>query len=317
MQLSRAFDCVIVGFLLNAGVLLAQTYPNKSIRIVTSEPGGGLDLSARLIGQGLSANMGQPVVVDNRPSGVIPGEIISKAQPDGYSLLITGSAFWLLPLMQDTPYDPIKDFAPITLAIRSPTILVVHPSVPVKSVSELITMAKAKPGSLNYASSAPGGSSHLAGELFKAMAGVEIVRIAYKGNGPAVNDLLAGQVQMMFSNAGGATQHVKSGRLRALAVTSARPSELLPGLPTVAASLPGYVAETVYGVFAPARTPTTITQRLNDEIVALLKKAEFKDKFFNAGVETVGTTRQQLADAMRHEIASMGKVIREVGIRSQ
>src|SRR4051812_16130180 len=197
-------------------------YPSRPIRIVTSEIGGGLDFVARLVSQALTPNLGQQVIVDNRPSGVFTGSIVSKASPDGYTLLFNGSSFWMLPFLQrNVPYDPVKDFAPITLATSSPLMLVVHPALPVKSVKELIALAKAKPGELNYSSSSAGTPQHIAAELFKSMAGVNVVRVPYKGAGPAIVALVAGEVQMTFSSAGAAVPRIKSGRLRALAVASA------------------------------------------------------------------------------------------------
>ena len=194
-----------------ASSLAAQgdRYPTKPIRIVTSEVGGGLDFVARLVAASLSATMGQQVIVDNRPSGVFSGSIVSKATPDGYTLLFNGSSFWMLPFLQaGVPYDPVKDFAPITLATNSPLLLVVHPGVPVKSVQELVALAKAKPGALNYSSSSAGTPQHIAAELFKNMTGTDIVRITYKGAGPAMLAVAAGEVQMTFSSAGAAVPHI-------------------------------------------------------------------------------------------------------------
>ena len=300
-----------------AGTTPAQTYPYKPVRIVTSEVGGSADFQSRLIGHGIAAALGQQVIVENRGGGVIPGDTVAKALPDGYTLLYTGSAHWLLPLMRDNvPYDPVKDFAPITLPVRAPNLLVVHPSVPAQSVRELIALAKAKPGALNYGSGAPGSSSHLAPELFKAMAGVDIVHIPYKGTGPAINDLLGGQLQMMFPNAAAVMPHVKAGRLRALGVSSAQPSPLAPGVPTVSAGLPGFESVSNLGIFAPARTPAAVIRRLNQEVVRYLQTAEAKERMLNAGVETVGSTPEQLAAVVNAEMARMGRIIKSVGIRA-
>ncbi len=294
-----------------------QSYPSKPIRIIVGGSGGGSDIAARLIAQGLTASMGQQVVVENRPSGVIPGEVLAKAQPDGYTIGYSGNTLWILPLLQKVPYDPIKDFAPITLPVSTPSLLVVHPSVPVKSVRELIALAKAKPGDLNYGTSM-GSSGHLATELFRSMAGIEIVRINYKGPGAALNDLIAGQLHFTFSTAGTVAPHFSSGRLRALAVTSAQPSALIPGLPTVAASgLPGYEFVSISGIFAPARTPAALIARLNREIVRFLNLAETKERFSQSGVEVVGSSPEYLGAAVKSEMARMGKVIREAGLRSE
>jgi tripartite-type tricarboxylate transporter receptor subunit TctC len=302
---------------LGAGIVFGQKYPNKPIRIVASAAGGSGDFAARLIAQGLSGALSQQVVVDNR-GGVIPGEIVSKAPPDGYTLLIDAASFWIGPLLQETPYDPVKDFAPVTLTDSAPNVLVVNPSLPVKSVKELIALAKARPGELNYGSSSTGSTPHLAAELFNMMAGVKIVRVPFKGSGPAVISLLGGQVQLMFATAGSVAPHVKSGRLRALAVASLQPSALAPGLPTIAASgVPGYEAVAFEGMFAPAKTPVAIIDRLNQEIVRVLNRAEVKERFFNAGVETVGSTPEEFAAAIKSNVAKWGKLIKDAGIRDE
>jgi tripartite-type tricarboxylate transporter receptor subunit TctC len=243
---------------------------------------------------------------------------VSKAPPDGYTLLIDAASFWIGPLLQETPYDPVKDFAPVTLTDSAPNVLVVNPSLPVKSVKELIALAKARPGELNYGSSSTGSTPHLAAELFNMMAGVKIVRVPFKGSGPAVISLLGGQVQLMFATAGSVAPHVKSGRLRALAVASLQPSALAPGLPTIAASgVPGYEAVAFEGMFAPAKTPVAIIDRLNQEIVRVLNRAEVKERFFNAGVETVGSTPEEFAAAIKSNVAKWGKLIKDAGIRDE
>ncbi|MSQ73700.1 MAG: tripartite tricarboxylate transporter substrate binding protein [Betaproteobacteria bacterium] len=303
--------------MLCAGPVSAQNYPGKPIRIVTTGAGGGSDFMARLVAQGMSEALGQPVIIENRSSGVIPGEIVSRAQPDGYTLLATGSTLWIGPLLEKTHYDAMKNFSPISLTTSSPHILVVPPSLTAKSVSELIDLAKSRPGNLNYASNASGSSAHLAGELFKSMARVNIVRVPYKGGAPAINDLLGGQVQMMFAPIIPVVPHVKTGKLRALAVTSALPSALAPGLPTVAASgLPGYESGTTLAMLAPAGTPLTIIDRLNLEMVRALNKVDVREKFLNSGVEVVGSSPQQLAESMKAEIARLGRVIRDAAIHA-
>jgi tripartite-type tricarboxylate transporter receptor subunit TctC len=290
----------------------------RPIRLVTSEAGGGNDIQARLIAQGLSMRLGQRVVVDNRPSGVIPGEIVSKAAPDGYTLLLYNNTLWIGTLLQKTPYDAVKDLSPVAWISSTPNVLVVNSALPVKSVAELIALAKAKPGELNYASSGTGASNHLAGELFKVMSGIDIVRIAYKGAAQGLNDLIGGRVQLMFPTSVAATPYVKSGQVRALAVTSAEPSALAPGLPTMAAAaLPGYESIAIYGVFAPARTPPAIIRKLNAEIVRVLNAPDLKERFFNIGMEPVGGSPEQLAATIRSEMARIAKVIKEAGIRSE
>jgi tripartite-type tricarboxylate transporter receptor subunit TctC len=302
-----------------AGAVSAQDFPSKPIRIITTGIGSVADTASRLIAPGLASGLGQQVIVDNRAAGVMPGAAVSKAQPDGYTLLLYGNPHWLAPFMlENVPYDPVKDFAPITLAIKTPTILVVHPSVPVKSVNDLIALAKAKPGLLNYGSAAIGSSSYLAAELFKTMAGVNIVFISYKATAAVMTDLIGGQLHMAFATAGSAMPHVKSGRLRAVAVTSAQPTALAPGLPAIAASgLPGYEVVSSQAVFAPAGTPASIINRLNSEIVRVLNGADIKEKFFNLGVETVGDSPQECAAAIKAEMAKMGKLIKKTGIHGQ
>jgi tripartite-type tricarboxylate transporter receptor subunit TctC len=295
----------------------AQNYPTKPIRIITSEPGGGNDFASRVIGQQLSDLMGQPVIIDNR-AGILGVEAEAKAPPDGYTLLLNGGIIWVEPLLREnTPWDALRDFAPVTLAASSPNILVVHPSVPVRTAQELIALAKSKPGQLNYASGATGTSAHIAAEMFKSMAGVDIARVPYKGTGPAVNDMVAGQVQVMFATSASVAPLIKSGRLRALAVTSAQPSALMPGLPTVAdAGLAGYVEATQYAILAPAKTPDAVIRTLNQNIVRVLARADVRDKLLNAGQEVVGSTPEQLGAVIRSEISALSKVIREAHIRA-
>ena len=297
----------------------AQTYPNKPIRVLAPEAGGGVDFVARVIARELSANMGQQVVIDNRggAGGIIAGDTVVKSAPDGYTLLFWGPAMYLLPYLRErVPFDTAKDLTPVTLAVTTPNVLVVHPSLPVKSVRELITLAKAKPGALSDAGANTGSSAHLTAELFKAMAGVNIVRVPFRGVGPALSALIAGQVQLMFPSAGSIAPHVKSGRLRALAVTSAQPSALTPGLPTVAAAgVPGYESVAVFGIMAPAATPVDIITRLQREVARAVANPEVKKRFLDAGVEPVGSTPEEYAATIRREQVKWGKLIRELGIK--
>jgi len=297
----------------------AQNFPAKPIRIVTNEAGAGLDFSARLIAQGLSEKFKQQVIVDNRggAGGIIAGEMVARAAPDGYTLIFFSNGLWTVPLMQKAPFDPLRDFAPVTLALTSPSVLVAHPSLPVKSVKELLTLAKARPGDLDYASGGNGAPTHLAAELFKLMASVDLVHIPFKGSGPALNALLGGQAQVMFTVANGGLPHVKSGRLRALAVTSAQPSALLPGLQTIAAAgVPGYEAVTMQALFAPARTPDAIIQLLNQETMRVIQSAELREKFFNGASEVVGSTPEQLRAAVAADMGKLEKVIKAAGIKA-
>ena len=298
-----------------ASAATGQIYPTKPIRVVTADPGGSNDFLARLLAQGLSPVLGQQVIVDNRASALV-APIVAQATPDGYSLLITTGIVWVRPFLQAAQYDPVKDFAPITIAVSSPNILVVHPSAAVGSVKELIALAKAKPGTLNYGSGATGSASHLAAELFKSLAQVDIVRVPYKGAGPAVNGLIAGQVHVMFATASSVVPHIKSGRLKALGVTSAQPSALLPELaPVSAAGLPGYEAASVIGVFTPAKTPAAIVERLHREIAKTLNQPDARARLNNAGMEVLASSPAQSAAMIAADMTRMEKLIKHAGIR--
>ncbi len=316
---SLAFFVLLFGtFVAGARTASGQNYPDKPIRLITAGAGGGVDFSARLIAQGVSASLGQPVIVDNRGgSPIIPAQLVSKAPPDGYTLIFYSNGLWLLPLIQkNVPYDPARDFTPITMATSSPNILVVHPSLPVTSVKNLIAIAKARPGELNYGASPVGSAIHLSAELFNSKAGIKTTLIPYKGVADALSALMSGEVQLMFPAAGSAMPLLKSGRLRALAVTSKLPSALAPGLPTMeAAGLPGFDVGVAYGIFAPVGTPEVIISRLNQAIVQALKPAEARQKLLSAGLEVVGSSPEQFLDAIKTEILIMGKVIRDAGIR--
>ena len=300
-------------------IAVGQEYPTKPIRILVSEPGGAGDFAARLIAPPLGLSLGQQLIADNRPGAFTSGRLAANATPDGYTLLFVASNLWLQPFLRDNvPFDPVKSFSPVALVTTSPLIVVVHPSLAVNSVKELIAFAKAKPGVLNYGSGNTASSSHLGPELFKSMTGVNIVRVPYKGAGPALNGLLAGEVQMMIVSAGASMPHVKSGKLRSLAVTSAQPSALLPGLPTVAQSgLTGYEFAQTLGVLAPAKTPAPIINRLNREIVRVIHQPDVKQKFFVAGVEPVGSTPAEFGAMIKSDMVRLGKVIRDAGIREE
>jgi tripartite-type tricarboxylate transporter receptor subunit TctC len=309
---------VTVQVICATGFASAQIYPGKPVRMVATEAGGASDLAARLVAQGLTRNFGQQVIVDNRGGSIIiPAQFVAKAPPDGYTLLFFTDSIWVLPFLQDNvPVDPLRDFSPIILVGSAPTLVVVHPSLPVTSVQELIALVKAKPGVLNYSSGAGGGVNHLAPELFKAMAGVNITRIPYKGAAPALNSVVAGESQLMFTPVSSGMPHVKSGKLRALAVTSAQPTSLAPGLPTVSASgVPGYEAALLLTVMAPAKTPAALINRLNAEVGRVINEPEVKEKFLASGFEIIGSTPEQLAAIMKTNIAKWGKVIKDAGIR--
>jgi len=307
-------------FVLCAAVAHGQTFPNKPIRIVIPyPPGGGTDIVMRAVGPRLTERLGQPVVIDNRggATGTIGSEAVAHAAPDGYTLLAhTNAGITILPhLNKALPYDPIRDFAPVTLAASSPYLLVVHPKLPAASVAQFIALAKARPGEMNYASSGNGASTHLAGLLFCQMAGVKMVHIPYKGSGPATNDLLAGQVQSRFSSIPPVLQHVRSSRLRAIGVTSAKRFSLLPDIPTVADTLPGFEVDSWYGVFAPAGTPAAIVNKLNAEFAAALKSPEVKALLATDGSEVVASSPQRFAEIIRAEYARWAPVVKESGAK--
>ena len=305
--------------LLAAGEAPGQNFPARTVRIVTSEPGSSSDFIARLIAQGITGSLGRPVIVENRGGGMLAGDVVLRAAPDGHTLLLNGSSLWLAPFMRENvAYDPVRDYVPVTLAASAPNILVVHPSLPVDSVKALVALARARPGELNYGSGSTGAPSHLSAELFKALANVNILRIPYKGSGPTINALMAGQVQLMFISPTSVAPLVKSGKLRALAVSAAQPSPLAPGLPTIAAAgLPGYESASTFGILAPANTPPAIITRLNREMTQSLSKADAKERLFLAGVEGVAGTSDEFAAAMKSDMAKWGKLIRDAGIRGE
>ena len=295
----------------------AQKYPTKPIRIITNEAGGPGDIIVRMMQPSLNSNLGQPVVIDNRPL-IVAGEIVANALPDGYTVAVYGGTLWLGPLLQSVRYDPVRDFAPVTMVSRTPAVVLVHPSVPVSSIKELIALAKAKPGVLNYGSGASGSLSHLAVELLKSMAGVNIVRIPYKGAGPAANALIAGEVQVMLAATNVAVPNIKAGRVRPLAVSTAQRSALIPELPTVAETgLPGYEASSVFAMVTTAKTPAVVINRLNQAVAAVVSRADIKERFLISGAEAISSTPEELAVMIKSEMTRMGKVIKDAGIRAE
>ncbi|MEO8442970.1 MAG: tripartite tricarboxylate transporter substrate binding protein [Betaproteobacteria bacterium] len=296
---------------------MAADYPVKPVRIVVGyPPGGPTDMIARTVAQKLAAAYGQQVIVDNRPgaSGMIGAELVVKAPPDGYTLLTVPITFAVIPSMfPKMPYDTEKDLAPVALVAAAPFILVVHPTLPVKTVKDLIALAKSQPGQINYASASTGGMPHLAGELFNMMAGVKLTHIPYKGAAPATIDLLAGQVSLMFNNMLSAMPHVKSGKLRAVAVTSAKRSGAVPELPTVAETIKGFEASGWYGAFAPAATPREIITRLNGEINRAMRQPDVAQRFAGDGVEAVTMTPAEFGAYLHSEMIKWGKVVKISG----
>ena len=304
-----------------SGIACAQDYPAKPIRfILPFPPGGGTDTLARIVGQKLGENLSQTMVLDNRPGAGanIGAEIGAHAVPDGYTLTMGNVAHAINMTLYAKPgYDLARDFAPITLLASTPNILVVHPSVAAKSVQELIALAKARPGQLNYASSGSGSSAHLAGELFKSLAGVNFTHVPYKGGGPAVTSLVGGETVVGFATAPSVLQQIKAGRLRGLAVTTLKRTPAAPELPTIAESgVPNYDANTWYGALAPARTAAPIVTRLHAEFVKIMRSPDILERIAVLGYEASTTTPQEFAAYIKAEIAKWGKVVKAAGIRA-
>jgi tripartite-type tricarboxylate transporter receptor subunit TctC len=301
---------------------LAQSYPTKPIRlIVPSSPGGGTDITARIIAPDLSKLLGQQVVVENRAGAgtMIGGEVVAKAPPDGYTLLMCVSTLAINPaIYKKVPYDALRDFAPVTQAVTLPNVIVGHPSLPARNVKELVALARARPGQLNFSSAGVGTSPHLSVELFLVMTKTQMTHIPYKGSGPAATDLIAGQVQVMAPNMLTAYPHIKSGRMRAYGVTSSKRSAGAPEIPTIAeAGVPGYEAVQWYGVLAPANTPRAIVTRLHADISKILQQPNVKELLGKDGAEPVGNTPEQFAAFIKTETAKWAKVVRDAGIQPE
>jgi tripartite-type tricarboxylate transporter receptor subunit TctC len=300
---------------------IAQEYPSKPLRFIAPNlPGGPTDILARLIGQKLTESMGQPVIVENRAGagGNIGTEIAAKSPPDGYTLVTGNNAtFGANPsLYKRLGFDPIKDFTPVIFVATQPNILVVHPLLPAKNVKELIALAKARPGELNYSGSGVGAAAHLAAELFKNMTGTNIVHISYKSAAPAITDLIGGQTQLMFATALSVTPHIKANQVRALAVTTAKRSRLYADLPTIAeAGVPGFEATTWHGVLVAAGTPAPIVERLNSEINRMLQIPDVREKLTALGAEIVGGSSKEFADHIRREIPKWAKVVKSINVQ--
>ena len=299
---------------------LAQVYPSKPIRfVVPYPPGGPTDILGRAVAQALTESLGQTVVVENKPgaSGMIGAEQVAKAAPDGYTLLVNASIHVINPSLFSKPtFDAMQDFAPVTQIASVPLILVVGQPVPANSVKELIALAKANPGKLSFASSSVGAAPHLAGELLKRMAGIDIVHVPYKGSGPATTDLIGGHVTMMIDSMPSSIAHVKSGKLKVLGVSTAKRTPALPDTPTIAESgLPGFDIATWYGVWAPAKTPKEIVSRMSSEIAKGLKRADMKERLAGLGAEGVGSTPAEFAAYCESEFRRWAKVVKDSGAK--
>jgi tripartite-type tricarboxylate transporter receptor subunit TctC len=307
--------CSAAAMLFCAGFVYAQAYPNKLVRIVTSSPGNLSDTMARIVAQQLAKSLGQQVIVENHPGSIIPVELVAKAAPDGYTLLFVSDSFIGAPFMLEKRYDPLKDFSPVSLVALAPSILVVNAALPVRTVRDLIALAKSRPNPLNYGSSTNGSTSHTAMELFKVMAGVNMVRVPYRGNAEAISAAIAGEVQVLIQTVPLALPHIRSGKLKALAVTSAQPSPLVPELPTVAETLPGYEAQSLLGLVAPANTPIAIVSRLNQEIAKMLQSAEVKERLSTLGAQPVGNSPEQFAGVLNAAVNRLANIIKQTGLK--
>ena len=322
MKLFARAACLLLLALAAATGCAQQAYPTKTIRYVVPFPAGGpLDIVARALGQELTKSLGQPVIIDNRPGagGNIGADFVAKSPPDGHTILMGAVSTHAInvTLYSKLPYDPIRDFAPVTLITSVPNVLVVHPSIPARNVQDLIGVARAHPRQLNFASGSTGSAGHLAGELFKTMAHVDMVHVPYKGAAPAVVDLIGGHVSLMFDNLASALPNIKAGRVRALAVTTLKRSPMVPELPTISESgLRGFDVSTWFGVFAPAGTPNEIVNRLYGEITRVLRTPEMKDRLAILGAEPVGSRPEEFAAFVKAEIPKYAKVIRASGARA-
>lgn len=325
MNAARRSALLLISSLILAGAGGAQEssgYPSRPIRMVVPyPPGGGTDIVARTIAEPLADALGQPVVIDNRggAAGILGTDIVAKSAPDGYTILLTLSSHTINPrLYAKLPFDVEKDFAPISLVALIPQILVANPSLPANNIRELIALAKAEPGKLNYASVGTGSPGHIAGELFKLRTGVDMVHVPYKGGGPAVTDTLGGQVQLLFVSLPAALQHVRAGRLKALAVTSERRSEAAPEVPTIAESgVPDCVVNSWYGALAPAKTPPSIVARLQAAFARVLSMPKVKEKLFEQGAEASPSTSAEFDRRIRDELKQWEYVIREAKIKAE
>lgn len=321
MRLSRLFTAPLLALMLCATIAQAQNYPAKPVRLVVPfPPGGGTDIIARTLGDRMAADLGQPVIIDNRPGAgtMIGDDNVAKSAPDGYSLLIATFAHAVNPSLQaKVPFNTEKDFAPVALVGRSPNVLVVNPSKPFKSVADVLAFAKANPGKLTFGSFGNGTSAHLAGELFKNLAKVDMVHVPYKGSAPALTDLLGGQIDMMFTTVASVAQYIKSNRLRPLALTSAQRSAAYPGLPTIAeAGVPGYAAESWYGIYVPAGTPAPIINRLNQSVHAAVRTEAFKSRIEEEGLVVSSGPPEELTQYVKAEEVRWAKVVKEANIKA-
>lgn len=324
--------CMVASFVLTVGVSSAQTpraaadatkYPSRLVRMqVGFTAGGAVDVSGRLVAQKLTEALGQSVIVENRPGadGIVAGEFVAKSPPDGHTLAYVSAGHTMNPALRPNsmPYHAVRDFAPVSMVANGAQTLVVNPTLPVRSVKQLVALAKARPGQINFASSGAGGPTHLAGELLKSLTGINIVHVPYKGGGQVVNDVIAGQCEMTFIGAPASLPHVRSGRLRLLAVTTAKRLSMLPDVPTVAESgYPGFDVSASYSVLAPAGTPPAIISRLHGELVKVANLPDIRERFASLGIEPVGNTPEQLTAYMQADLARWIKLVQDIGLKAE
>jgi tripartite-type tricarboxylate transporter receptor subunit TctC len=289
-------------------------YPSRPVRIVTATPGGGNDFLARIISPTLGNAIGQQVIVENRPSRLVGG-MVARSTPDGYTLVVGGSTMQYTPLMEKMDYDVLRDFTPISLLERSPNVLVVTPALKVNTVSELIALARAKPGVLNFGTGTSGAALHVAAELFMTATNTKLTRVPYKATGPAILGLLTGEVHMVFATAGSVVPLLKDGKIKALGVTSAKPSPLVPGMPTIAQQgVPGYSLETIGFILAPIKTPQAIIRLLNQHVVKIMQQPDVKDRLAAGGSDAAWSTPEELGKMMREEDARMRALFKQLGL---
>ncbi|HZN27666.1 MAG TPA: tripartite tricarboxylate transporter substrate binding protein [Burkholderiales bacterium] len=310
----RAVATLLAVTLASIALSHAQDYPARPVRIVTASPGGGNDYLARIVAPPLGTALGQQVIVDNRASRLVGG-IVARATPDGYTLLVGGSTTQFVPLMEKSDYDVLTDFAPITQLERSPNVLVVHPSLKVNTVGELVALARAKPGALLYGTGGTGGSLHLAGEMFMLATNVKLSRVPYKSTGPALLGLLTNEVHLVFATPGGTMSHIREGKMKALAVTSAKPFPLIPGVPTLASQgLKDYDLDTIGFIMTPAKTPPRLIALLHKHIVQIMHQPDVKERLAGGGSEAVTSTPEQLMATLRADDARMRKLFKQIGL---
>ena len=320
MKITLAWITLTLTAALFCGIAVAQPYPARAVRVIVPfAPGGGTDILVRTIAPKLSEALGQQLVIDNRAGGgsTIGSELAAKSPPDGYTLLAVDTSFATNPsLYSKLPYDSTRDFAPVSLLAAAPVILIVHPSVPVKNVKEFVALAKAKPGQLNFASGGPGSSTHLGGELLKMVANIDLVHIPYKGTGPAVADVLGGQVVMMFAGISSVKQHVAVGRLRAIAVTGDKRSPAMPEVPTfVESGLKGVDSSTYWGLLAPTATPKDIVNKVSLTIAGVLKLPDIQQRLIDLGFDPIGGTPEQFAANIKSETDKWARVIKNAHVK--